>query len=159
MMTLFSASACSTALIDFSRETESGTMMNGKITRSFNGSTGSTSGILIASSLAVSLGSVIRSSCCRETAESPCNACSRISRLFGVSLLRELSPIQAFAQEQNRADDHHRHRTDDVKQNCNRDRGVDVELIERRQHILTDLMEPTHAARRGNGDADRRRSR
>src|SRR3954467_10583921 len=59
MMTRFSASAWSTALIDFSRETDSGTMMNGKMTRSLSGSTGRTSGILIASSFAVSFASVI----------------------------------------------------------------------------------------------------
>jgi hypothetical protein len=46
-------------LIDFSRDTESGTMMNGKITRSLSGSTGRTSGILIASSFAASFASVI----------------------------------------------------------------------------------------------------
>ena len=62
MITRFSASAWSTALIDFSRDTDSGTMMNGKITRSFSGSTGRTSGILIASSFAVSFASVISSS-------------------------------------------------------------------------------------------------
>ena len=59
MITRFSASAWSTALIDFSRDTESGTMMKGKITKSFSGSTGRTSGILIASSFAVSFASVI----------------------------------------------------------------------------------------------------
>src|SRR5215212_1869495 len=59
MITRFSARAWSTALIDFSRDTDSGTMMNGKITRSFSGRTGRTSGILIASSLAVSFASVM----------------------------------------------------------------------------------------------------
>src|SRR5258708_36526911 len=59
MITRFSASAWSTALIDFSRDTDNGTMMNGQITRSFSGSTGRTSGILIASSLEASFGSVI----------------------------------------------------------------------------------------------------
>src|SRR5713101_2757746 len=76
MITRFSASAWSTALIDFSRETESGTMMNGKMTRSFSGSTGRTSGILIASSFAVSFASVIRTSW-GEPAGNPCNRCSR----------------------------------------------------------------------------------
>src|SRR6266581_4628501 len=61
MMTRFSASAWSTALIDFSRDTDSGTMMNGKITRSLSGSTGRTSGILIASSFAASFASVMDS--------------------------------------------------------------------------------------------------
>src|SRR5213075_3435748 len=77
MMTRFSASAWSTALIDFSRDTDSGTMMNGKMTRSFNGSTGRTSGILIASSFADSFASVISASCPRESPhELTCNACS-----------------------------------------------------------------------------------
>src|SRR5438128_12547241 len=67
MMTRFSARAWSTALIDFSRDTDSGTMMNGKMTRSFNGSTGRTSGILIASSFADSFASVISASCPRES--------------------------------------------------------------------------------------------
>ena len=40
MMIRCSASAASTALIDFSRETESGRMMNGKTTTSFSGRTG-----------------------------------------------------------------------------------------------------------------------
>jgi len=61
MMTRFSARAWSTALIDFSRDTDSGTMMNGKITRSLSGKTGRTSGILIASSFVVSFGSDIPS--------------------------------------------------------------------------------------------------
>ncbi len=42
----FSASAWSTAWIERSRLTYSGTIMNGKITMSRSGSTGSTSGIL-----------------------------------------------------------------------------------------------------------------
>src|SRR4029453_7414497 len=45
MMIRCSARAASTALIDFSRETESGRMMNGKTTTSFSGRTGSMSGI------------------------------------------------------------------------------------------------------------------
>src|ERR1043165_1085489 len=62
MMTRFSARAWSTALIDFSRDSDLGTMMNGKITRSLSGSTGRTSGILIASSFAVSFASVLSAS-------------------------------------------------------------------------------------------------
>src|SRR5262245_26400771 len=45
MMIRCSASAASTALIDFSRETESGRMMYGKTTTSFRGRTGRMSGI------------------------------------------------------------------------------------------------------------------
>ena len=45
MMMRCSASAASTALIDFSRDTESGRMMNGKTTTSFSGRTGRMSGI------------------------------------------------------------------------------------------------------------------
>ena len=45
MMIRCSASAASTAVIDFSRETESGRMMKGKTTTSFNGRTGRMSGI------------------------------------------------------------------------------------------------------------------
>src|SRR3982074_1581400 len=45
MMIRCSASAASTAVIDFSRETESGRMMKGKTTTSFKGSTGRMSGI------------------------------------------------------------------------------------------------------------------
>ena len=45
MMIRFSARAASTALIDFSRETESGRMMYGKMTTSFRGRTGRMSGI------------------------------------------------------------------------------------------------------------------
>src|SRR6185436_17658525 len=71
MMTRFSASAWSTAMIEFSRDTDSGTMMNGKITRSFNGRTGSTSGNLIASSFAVSFASVM--SYLGRTLGLPCN--------------------------------------------------------------------------------------
>src|SRR6478752_5654497 len=45
MMIRCSASAASTALIDFSRDTERGRMMNGKTTTSFSGRTGRMSGI------------------------------------------------------------------------------------------------------------------
>ena len=45
MMIRCSARAASTALMDFSRETESGRMMNGKTTTSFSGRTGRMSGI------------------------------------------------------------------------------------------------------------------
>src|SRR3954467_14314781 len=74
MMTRFSASAWSTALIDFSRETDSGTMMNGKITRSLSGSTGRTSGILMASSFAVSFASLMHSS--RQGGETTAPSCA-----------------------------------------------------------------------------------
>ena len=53
MMIRCSASAASTALIDFSRETESGRMMNGKTTTSFSGRTGRMSGIGRSCSLSV----------------------------------------------------------------------------------------------------------
>src|ERR1700693_5978219 len=45
MMIRCSARAASTAVMDFSRETESGRVMNGKTTTSFNGRTGRMSGI------------------------------------------------------------------------------------------------------------------
>src|SRR3954462_3101364 len=76
MITRFSASAWSTALMDFSRDTERGTMMNGKMTRSFSGRTGRTSGILIASSFAVSFASVILPSCGGTSLQS-LHRCSR----------------------------------------------------------------------------------
>src|SRR5687768_17578545 len=65
--------------MDFSRDTDSGTMMNGKITRSLSGSTGRTSGILIASSFAVSFASVISTShdCGQNHCALRCNGCSR----------------------------------------------------------------------------------
>src|SRR5688572_11036911 len=108
MMTRFSASAWSTALIDFSRDTDSGTMMNGKITRSLSGNTGRTSGILIASSFAVSFASVISTS--QEKRENMrrlrCNGCSRLDSqlLQSVQLLDECIDVLEAAIHRREAD-------------------------------------------------------
>src|ERR1041385_1556540 len=162
MITRFSASAWSTALIDFSLETESGTMMNGKITRSLSGSTGRTSGIFMAFSFACSFGSVICSLFDDATGDPtvsamavPVSRIGRISRLLVARYLLHVAPAQTFAREQRDAGDDHRQRADDVKQDGGGHRVVDVESVKRFQQPLADLVESAHAAGRGDGQSDR----
>src|SRR5688500_17990131 len=121
MITRFSASAWSTALIDFSRETDSGTMMNGKITRSFSGSTGRTSGILMASSFAVSFASVISSSRQGKPAEISAMAvpCQHQSEFVCRTLLQSVQlfhkGIDIFEAAVNRSKANIRHRIEAPK--------------------------------------------
>src|SRR5688572_29573457 len=83
-------------------------MMNGKITRSLSGSTGRTSGILIASSFAVSFASVISTS--QEKRENMrrlrCNGCSRLDSqlLQSVQLLDECIDVLEAAIHRREAD-------------------------------------------------------
>src|SRR5437773_970996 len=161
MITRFSASAWSTALIDFSRDTESGTMMKGKITRSFSGSTGRTSGILIASSFAVSFASVI--ACLSRAAGNqpdsamavPVSKRGRISRLIVTRYILQVAPPQSFAHKKQNPAHHDRQRTDHMEQNGSGDGAVDVEPVKRFEQPLADLVEAADAARRGDGQADR----
>src|SRR5438132_1185509 len=124
-------------------------MMNGKITRSFSGNTGRTSGILIASSFAVSFASDMCSSVAGNY-EHSCNGYScpvPISRFFGAGLLPQFAPVQPLAQEENHADHDHRHHAHNVKKYGRGDRGVDVESIESCQHPLTDFVKASDPAR------------
>src|SRR5207302_5291845 len=107
-------------------------MMNGKMTRSFSGNTGRTSGILIASSFAGSFASDMCSSVAGIRCK-PCNGYSRrvpISRFFGAGLLPQFAPVEALTKEENRAGENHRHHADDVKEYGRCNRGVDVKSIE-----------------------------
>src|SRR4051794_94765 len=60
-------------------------------------------------------------------------------RVFG--LVPKLFPVQSLAQRQHEPRQQHRHAADDVEEDGDRDRRVDVEQVELREHELTRLME------------------
>src|ERR1051325_4339039 len=70
----------------------------------------------------------------------------RISRFVGAAcLLRQLLPVQSFAEKQQQSGDDDGDRSDEVKEHGHGDGAVDVETVKRREDVLTDLVESADA--------------
>src|SRR6185295_6056296 len=105
----------------------------------------------------LSLESTTRSSVCPQNGQRMRRRISHAA-LLAAHFARHVLPTKSLAREQQQSRSDDRQRADDVKQQGDGDRGIDIEAVKRRQDDLTGFVETADAARGRDHESERRQS-